>query len=158
MATAEPGWYDDGTGRQRWWDGARWTEHYADFSTPNVELHAGPSVRPSDDEFGGLVVDERWIRCGALSQPIGGVVAVVATAEELGKRPAVTMAVRTRSLFSAAGPVTPRQFGRLDRRSLHVAIEVANQVWLAPVAAGDESRARVFASWVNASSAHYRYG
>lgn len=24
-----PGWYDDGTGRQRWWDGSRWTEHFA---------------------------------------------------------------------------------------------------------------------------------
>lgn len=23
------GWYDDGSGRQRWWDGTRWTEHVA---------------------------------------------------------------------------------------------------------------------------------
>jgi len=26
--TAPPGWYDIGSGRQRWWDGQRWTEHY----------------------------------------------------------------------------------------------------------------------------------
>lgn len=25
-----PGWYPDATGRQRWWDGQRWTEHAAD--------------------------------------------------------------------------------------------------------------------------------
>lgn len=25
-----PGWYDDGTGRYRWWDGNMWTNHYAD--------------------------------------------------------------------------------------------------------------------------------
>ncbi|MFD5224379.1 DUF2510 domain-containing protein [Microbacterium sp. NPDC058342] len=24
------GWYDDGSGRQRWWDGEQWTERYAD--------------------------------------------------------------------------------------------------------------------------------
>lgn len=23
------GWYDDGSGRQRWWDGSQWTEHFA---------------------------------------------------------------------------------------------------------------------------------
>lgn len=32
------GWYDDGSGRQRWWDGSQWTEHYAtegaDVSAP----------------------------------------------------------------------------------------------------------------------------
>lgn len=27
MSTTPPGWYDDGHGAQRWWDGAQWTEH-----------------------------------------------------------------------------------------------------------------------------------
>ncbi len=26
---AVAGWYDDGSGRQRWWDGTGWTENYA---------------------------------------------------------------------------------------------------------------------------------
>ncbi|MGB3376178.1 MAG: DUF2510 domain-containing protein [Microbacterium sp.] len=29
------GWYDDGSGRQRWWDGTQWTEHYAPPSQAN---------------------------------------------------------------------------------------------------------------------------
>lgn len=27
--TAPAGWYDDGTGTQRWWDGSHWTTHSA---------------------------------------------------------------------------------------------------------------------------------
>lgn len=27
--SSAPGWYDDGSGRQRWWDGTAWTDHYA---------------------------------------------------------------------------------------------------------------------------------
>ncbi|QAY63488.1 DUF2510 domain-containing protein [Xylanimonas allomyrinae] len=26
MTDAKPGWYDDGTGTQRWWDGQQWTD------------------------------------------------------------------------------------------------------------------------------------
>lgn len=29
MTATPPGWYDDGHGALRWWDGARWTEHVA---------------------------------------------------------------------------------------------------------------------------------
>lgn len=34
MATTPPGWYDDGRGALRWWDGAQWTEH---VQTPDAE-------------------------------------------------------------------------------------------------------------------------
>lgn len=27
MSVTPPGWYDDGHGARRWWDGSRWTEH-----------------------------------------------------------------------------------------------------------------------------------
>ncbi len=30
------GWYDDGSGRQRWWDGTQWTEHFAPEQQPAV--------------------------------------------------------------------------------------------------------------------------
>ncbi|WP_127820600.1 DUF2510 domain-containing protein, partial [Microbacterium sp. CPCC 204701] len=29
MTTTPPGWYDDGHGAMRWWDGSQWTEHVA---------------------------------------------------------------------------------------------------------------------------------
>ena len=41
--SAKPGWHDDGSGRQRWWDGASWTEIYA--PGPPVSAVAG-SKRP----------------------------------------------------------------------------------------------------------------
>lgn len=40
-AQPEAGWYDDGTGRQRWWDGRRWTEEFIDLRERDVELHTG---------------------------------------------------------------------------------------------------------------------
>lgn len=32
--TIPAGWYDDGSGRQRWWDGQQWTEHLVEAPTP----------------------------------------------------------------------------------------------------------------------------
>jgi hypothetical protein len=52
MATQPaPGWYDDGTGKQRWWDGSHWTEQYIDLREPDIELRtdAGPvAAGPAD--------------------------------------------------------------------------------------------------------------
>lgn len=33
MTMTPPGWYDDGHGAMRWWDGAKWTEHVAPAQT-----------------------------------------------------------------------------------------------------------------------------
>jgi hypothetical protein len=30
VANAAAGWYDDGSGRQRWWDGQKWTDTWQD--------------------------------------------------------------------------------------------------------------------------------
>lgn len=40
MKTTPPGWYDDGHGALRWWDGAQWTEHVAQ---PDSEVTDAPT-------------------------------------------------------------------------------------------------------------------
>lgn len=36
LATTPAGWYDDGSGRQRWWDGTIWTDSYQDVPAAPV--------------------------------------------------------------------------------------------------------------------------
>jgi len=36
------GWYDDGHGQLRWWDGDQWTEHTAPLSRPSAPAQARP--------------------------------------------------------------------------------------------------------------------
>jgi len=40
------GWYDDGHGRLRWWDGQRWTEHTAPLSRPAAPTQAARPQAP----------------------------------------------------------------------------------------------------------------
>lgn len=47
MTSMPPGWYDDGRGALRWWDGVQWTEHVA---TPDPEPAPGaPAEEPIDE-------------------------------------------------------------------------------------------------------------
>lgn len=41
-----PGFYDDGSGRQRWWDGDQWTEHRQGAPAP-VESQEDESISGS---------------------------------------------------------------------------------------------------------------
>lgn len=47
--TTPAGWYDDGSGRQRWWDGLGWTEHVAPEAPVDHEAPAAPEG-PADAE------------------------------------------------------------------------------------------------------------
>lgn len=148
MGNAEPGWYDDGTGRQRWWDGERWSGHVADMSGPEVALHTDESARPKakpgwyDDQhgrlrwwdgsqwtaktrfigehhsFAGVTVSGPWIHYGDASQPIAGVVAT----------------------YKSSGEIT---------------IDGFEARWHAQAPAQQDSSARDFVDWVNSVSRHY---
>lgn len=141
MAT-EAGWYDDGTGVQRWWDGTRWTEHYIDLHDRDPELRSDAvptaptaagwyddgrgrqrwwdgirwteSTRFSGQEraFAGIVVDGRWIHFGARSHPVAGAAASFANGAELLKRGRLTAPAVARVLFAASGQITPRLLKR----------------------------------------------
>lgn len=138
----EAGWYDDGTGRQRWWDGSRWTEHYVDLRERDLELRrdAAPGVPTApgwyDDGRGrqrwwdgarwtdatrfsgeerslaGIVVDGRWIHFGALSQPVAGAAASYERGADLLKRGRLAAPAIAGTLFGPAGPITPRLLKR----------------------------------------------
>ncbi|GAT74837.1 DUF2510 domain-containing protein [Microbacterium hydrocarbonoxydans] len=44
--TTPAGWYDDGSGRQRWWDGQQWTEHFAPVAEPETPAEPESPVVP----------------------------------------------------------------------------------------------------------------
>lgn len=153
----EPGWYDDGRGAQRWWDGRQWTEYFIDLRERDVALREGDSLG-TPDAFGGIVVDGRTIRFGRLSEQIAGAVAVVARGADLLRTGKLGAAARARVLAGPAGGITPRLLPRaVDPTALYLVIDVQGKVWLVPVPAGQDVQAGRFATWVNASSEHYRY-
>lgn len=186
---AEPGWYDDGTGTQRWWDGTRWTGVHADFSGSVPELRTDSlstapvmgqagwyddgrgrlrwwdgrrwtaEVRHTDDarEYGGIILDGRWIHYGERSLPVKDVAARVTTIADISKSRVLQDAVIARSIRGPAGRISAGQFGRLDRRAQYLAIEGGQELWLSPAPPQSQAQAGQFAAWVNTCAVHYRY-
>ncbi len=66
MANAAAGWYDDGAGRQRWWDGLQWTDRWQDpepVASPaalvehiRTEAVAGGQPRPAANGMSYVVL------------------------------------------------------------------------------------------------------
>lgn len=69
MATPA-GWYDDGSGRQRYWDGADWTDQYAD---PAPAAPAAPAAPSGGGSKTGL-----WIGIGVGALAVVGLIAAFA--------------------------------------------------------------------------------
>ena len=47
MAQAAAGWYDNGDGRQRYWDGTAWTEHFASSAVPPAATPTAETPAPA---------------------------------------------------------------------------------------------------------------
>jgi hypothetical protein len=66
--TTPAGWYDDGSGRQRWWDGQQWTEHFAPEATdtpaiPEEQAVSEEQVVSEEQAVSeGSVIDDTVIR------------------------------------------------------------------------------------------------
>jgi Protein of unknown function (DUF2510). len=67
------GWYDDGAGRQRYWDGTDWTEHYADTYAAEVDRPA----RGLRSLWGGWTSRDRWVAVGSAAGTVIGLVGLV---------------------------------------------------------------------------------
>jgi len=65
---AAPGWYPDGSGGQRWWDGRGWTEHTAPAAAPALNNLV---ERPRLPE--GARIDTVWVWCVSLATLVAAV-------------------------------------------------------------------------------------
>jgi hypothetical protein len=45
MANAIAGWYDDGSGKQRWWDGQLWTDKFQEPQSHDDGLGGGDRIQ-----------------------------------------------------------------------------------------------------------------
>ena len=71
MTSTSPGWYDDGHGAIRWWDGADWTEHVA-TPDPAQPCRAGVDSRRRVASAAGAVPEALAHAGGYPGYPAGG--------------------------------------------------------------------------------------
>jgi len=58
MTAKPPGWYDDGRGALRWWDGAQWTEHSAVPDPEGADTADDGGIEELPEELRGADADD----------------------------------------------------------------------------------------------------
>lgn len=72
------GWYDDGSGRQRYWDGSVWTEHFADGYTPaSVKVAKATGSGGPRALWSGWTTRERWVAMGSVAGTAVGILGLI---------------------------------------------------------------------------------
>lgn len=95
-----PGWYDDGHGALRWWDGQQWTDHVQPHPQGAADMWQRPRHTPSPEQSGGPAADvARADESGAELpvSPVGGDLPGAGTAEASGIFTSATGPSRSRA-------------------------------------------------------------
>jgi len=148
MANAEAGWYDDGSGYQRWWDGAQWTEHFADMSGSRVELqtstvaaraHAAPGWY--DDQRGRMRWWDgtQWTSQTRFAGEHRSFAGITASGEW------IHFEGRSQPVFGAIGSV-----GSARDNSIDITIQGTEEFWVASAPVALTEQAHQFVTWVSA--------
>ncbi len=117
MTTTPPGWYDDGHGANRWWDGTRWTEHVSgtDAAPPAPAAPVAPAAAaaPGPKRSNLWIV---WVVVGAvvLVLLIGAAIAIP------------LLALGASKLGGLAGAGTPAD---ADQKAAVAAVELYDDAW-----------------------------
>ncbi len=118
MSNAAPGWYDDGSGRQRHWDGAAWGDFAPEnalVATPNP-TESKPSSAPGAYVYHTelLSMTEKWMgRTGSASHDATG---------HIAQRLTQLSAQGWEFVTTTRVPVVGKVFKAEDVRTLTVAI------------------------------------
>src|SRR5699024_1480687 len=107
---APAGWYPQGDGTQRYWDGHQWTEHIAPYLDPAPAHPGGPAMAPPPTtEDGGH--ERPWYRKKRVILPTAALVGIVAIAALSGgdgsePTPEVTASPSPTATIEEAAPKT----------------------------------------------------
>lgn len=104
--TTPAGWYDDGSGRQRWWDGQQWTEHFA----PDTAGSASSEAPILDDSAATTPLDDGLGASAAAGYP--GTASTQPAAGSPGSTPAYPGAAAAPSGYPASGYPTTAAYGQ----------------------------------------------